>query len=441
MDDQYQPEADGNRISARRRTTLTCAAAAALLSVGGLVGATFVKSPSQAAADTRPPAASVITAPVRSEVLRNTVVLRGTFSDGATVAAQPTSVAATSASPPGDGVSELVITGVFVHPGETVTAGHPLVEYSGRPVFALPGTVPVYRDLTPGESGKDVAQLQSALSSLGCSSYPDPAGAFAVGTEYAVRCLYRTMGYPVPLISTTPDGSAASSPQTGSKTATAAKDPTASAPVALPMVPASELLFVPSLPARVVSVPVSVGDPVKGPVVTLARGGPILTGMLDPSDSDLVKAGMAVQVMDDTTGLTAQGTVTSIGSLTTGSASGTGGDTSDSGAMAAGDADGGSTTGAYLPLAVTPTSSWPIAMDGQNVRLTITAAATSGAVLAVPEAAIFAGADSATTVTVRTPAGTERVVPVTPGASADGMVQITPRNGSLSAGDTVVVGQ
>lgn len=436
-----QPVADGGRMASRRRAILAAAAGAALLSIGGLIGAAFVKSPSQAAADTRAPKPSVIIALVQSEVLRNTVVLRGTFSQEATVAAQPTTVASTSASPAGSGVSDLVVTGVFVHAGETVGAAKPLMEYSGRPVFALPGAIPVYRDLLPGESGKDIAQLQKALRKLGYSTYPDTTGTFSTGTEDAVRQLYQAMGYPVPVTMSQPAASTAPDQQTGASQPPVEKTPTTTpTPVPLPMVPASELIFVPTLPARVASVPVSVGDQVKGPVVTLAQGGPTLTGMLDPSDSGLVKTGMSVQIMDDTTGLTAAGTVASVGAVTTGPSSQTSG-ASGAGAMDSGDPGAGAITGAYAPLAITPTNPWPAQFDGENVRITITAAATSGPVLAVPEAAISAGADSMTSVTVVTPDGSQVVIPVTAGVSANGMVQVTAHGGALRPGDKVVVGQ
>src|SRR4051794_29633027 len=85
----------GARLVRRRRAVITTAAVAVGLSVGGVVAAQWVQSPSQAVADTRPPEASVITAQVVRQVLRSTVVLRGTFADGRTVSAAPTSVAVT----------------------------------------------------------------------------------------------------------------------------------------------------------------------------------------------------------------------------------------------------------------------------------------------------------------------------------------------------------
>ena len=59
------------------------------------------------------------------------------------------------------------MTQVAVDIGDEVLEGTRLIEVSGRPVFALQGDVPVYRTLTPGMAGADVAQMQVALARLG----------------------------------------------------------------------------------------------------------------------------------------------------------------------------------------------------------------------------------------------------------------------------------
>ena len=67
----------GSRLARRRRVLLGVAAGAALLAVGGLIGAAFVKSPAQLAADTAPPAPTVTTAKVTSQDLTSSVAMRG----------------------------------------------------------------------------------------------------------------------------------------------------------------------------------------------------------------------------------------------------------------------------------------------------------------------------------------------------------------------------
>ena len=67
----------GSRLARRRRILLGRGIGAALLSVGGLIGAAFVKSPQQLAADTAPPAPTVTTAKVVSQDLTSSVAMRG----------------------------------------------------------------------------------------------------------------------------------------------------------------------------------------------------------------------------------------------------------------------------------------------------------------------------------------------------------------------------
>jgi len=65
---------------------------------------------------------------------------------------------------------------------------------------------------------------------------------------------------------------------------------------------------------------------------------------------------------------------------------------------------------------------------------------TDGEVLAVPVAALAAGADRITRVEVQEPNGELRSVQVTPGLSAKGLVAVTPVGGDLAPGDLVVAG-
>ncbi|MEU4931019.1 peptidoglycan-binding protein [Streptomyces yokosukanensis] len=378
------------------------------------------------------------------QVLQNTVVFRGTFSNGRTISVTPTSVATTGN---GSQPTALLVTGVFVQSGQRVKAGRPLVEYDERPVFALPGTLPMYRDLTIGEKGKDVAQLQKGLGSLGWPTGSDPSGTFGSGTAAAVRRMYAAMGYSAPLTTSADTGSSASAADTANAGAgteqpgggiqksrsSAASRPTKPEPTV--MLPVSEAVFVPSLPARVVSVPVQVGDAVKGPVITLARGDMTLTGFFDPSERRLISSGMKADILAEATGVHAMGVVDSVGAIVV---PGSGADKTAS--------DSGTTTpqngSAYVPVRIKSKAGWDKKFADQDVRITITAAATSGAVTAVPEAAVSAGADARTTVTVVTASGTQLVVPVTVGVSADGLVQVTPVRGhTLRAGDRVVVGR
>ncbi|MEU1480858.1 hypothetical protein [Streptomyces sp. NPDC005760] len=113
-----------------------------------------------AVAEADPPQQGVLTAPVENRVLKDSVIIRGTV-----VAGQSVDVAPSGSG--GEATTSAVVTKAPKAVGTEIKAGQVLVEISGHPVFALKGRVPVYRDLKPGSTGDDVAQLQSALGALG----------------------------------------------------------------------------------------------------------------------------------------------------------------------------------------------------------------------------------------------------------------------------------
>ena len=97
---------------------------------------------------------------------------------------------------------------------------------------------------------------------------------------------------------------------------------------------------------------------------------------------------------------------------------------------------------AYLSLGVRPGSSVPASEIGQDVTLSIASARSAGPELAVPVAAVFAGASGQTYVTKVTGPRSQIRVPVRTGLTGNGLVQVTPLGqAALSAGDQVVTGQ
>ncbi len=433
---------DTPRLPKRQRALLWFAVAAAVLSTGGLAASAWVKSPAQEIAETKAPPPTRLTAPVVSQVLAQTVVIRGTFSAANTVNFTPTSAIGPdgNASQP---TSTLVVSKVCGKPGQQVADGSVLAEVNYRPVFALQGDVPAVRDMVQGESGPDIAELQAGLQKLGYGTGYDQDGVFGAGTAYAVKEYYQAIGYPEPtsVQATTPDATTASAPPSSSPSAGPSSSPNTSAnrsgSSTLVEVPKSEVVFLASFPALLTSAPTSVGSAVSSdaPLLQLTSKGLQLTAQLDPTLGTQVRAGMAVAILSESTGIQVTGKVDSVGAtvIPTVSANSQGG-----GPAAA--ANGGSTT-PYDPVAIASTDNWPAALDNQNVRITITSSATSGAVLAVPEAAISAGADGVTAVTVVGASGAAHRIPVQAGASADGLVQVTPTDGGrLTVGDRVVIG-
>jgi hypothetical protein len=421
--------ARGSRLARRRRALLGVGIAAALLAVGGLIGASFVKSPQQLAADTGAPPPTVVTAPVVSQVLTSSVQMRGVVYPLAqydVYVSAPSSSSSTVGSSSSAGAAStgaVYVTRLQVAAGDTITSGEQLAELDGEPLFVLAGPVPAWRDLVPGESGPDVAELQNALASLGFYDGGDTPGYFGAATQDAVAAYYDHLGYPPP---------------------------------ASGGVPAADVVFLPSLPATVVAVNGAAGQQPGQPFLELAaRGSLALTGELPPAYAGQVKPGLSVTIYDPVTGIRATGTVAGLGTATATVPVGTVVDVG-SGAASANSAASASSTGSassgssassgesgsstFIPLSVRPSQALAAALNGENVLVTVQTGQSEGPVLTVPVAAIVTSASGTTYVTVAGADGAQARVPVTPGISENGYVQVTPaRPGTLAAGDRVVV--
>jgi len=472
----------GSGLTRRRRWAAGIATGAVLVSGAGLAAGQMIKSPAQAAADSQPPPPSVLTAPVERRVLEDSLTVRGTVT-----AAQSVDVAPTAGAPEGGAP---VVTKLPVKAGQQFEAGQLLVEVSGRPVFALRGKLPMFRDLKPGAEGDDVAQLQRALDDVGYSTAGDREGHFGERTKAALTAFYTGIGYaPLPA---QPDGeenvesaesavteakravedaesglSAGQQPPAdgsavGDDNGTAdggdgkegrpgssglqrqverAREDLAKAREELtrvraatgPMLPASEVVFLSRFPARVDEVRSRVGGHVEGSVMSLSAGALVVNGSLQQHEKGLVRTGQKVEIFSEVTGQSASAKVTTVadapGRAQTASTSG---DSDESRAKSDG-APG------YL-MVVKPDKALPAELAGQDVRLTVRAASTKGEALVVPLSAISAGADGKTTVTV-VQHDARRRVPVATGATGDGYVEVRPlQKGALSEGERVLVG-
>ncbi|MFD7442401.1 peptidoglycan-binding protein [Streptomyces sp. NPDC059909] len=423
------------------------------LSGAGLWGASLVQSPAQAAAEAAPPVPDVLTAPVERRIVSDTVVTRGTVSASQTVDIAPAASAAEGGKP--------VVTKLLVQAGKTFKAGQVLMEISGRPVFVLTGTLPVYRDLKPGAHGEDVRQLQKALAGLGHSTGGDRKGVYGPGTKAAVAAFYASVGYdPVLVGGESGPGGEGGDPVEAARDqvkaaeralarltsgkaegeasgddlkyaredlAEARKKLTDAEAVSGPMVPASEVAYLSGFPARVDVVNAKVGGDVGEKPMTVSAGRLVVKGSLAAHEKGLVRAGQKVRILSETTGQEATGVVASV---------------SEEPAAAApeGGPAGDAVQGQGYTLEVRPDKDLPATLAGQDVRLTVEAATSVGKVLVVPVSAVSAGADSRTTVTVLQNDGARRRVEVRPGTSGDGYVQVTPVGGTLSEQERVIVG-
>ena len=126
------PAVRGSRLARRRRLLLGVGIAAALLAVGGLIGASFVKSPQQLAADTAAPPATVTTAAVVSQILTSSVEMRGVIYPATEYDVYPSAPSATGGGAAGSGSSAPVyISKLDVAAGGTVRNGEQLAELDG----------------------------------------------------------------------------------------------------------------------------------------------------------------------------------------------------------------------------------------------------------------------------------------------------------------------
>jgi peptidoglycan hydrolase-like protein with peptidoglycan-binding domain len=144
--------------------------------------ATATQTPSEAAARSQAPVASWITSAVERRVLAETVTGRGDV-------VAPIATPIDAPTPITDGV----LTQPIPRQGTIAELGERVLEVSGRPVFVIAGTQPLYRALRPGSQGADVAQLQAALTSLGYA--PETDGSFGPATGSAVAAFYADAGY------------------------------------------------------------------------------------------------------------------------------------------------------------------------------------------------------------------------------------------------------
>ncbi|WP_407989303.1 peptidoglycan-binding protein [Kitasatospora sp. CMC57] len=453
----------------RQRALVAVATGAAVVSLGGMAAATLVTSPAERAARTAPPPRSLLTAPVVSRVLNPAVIARA--------AVHPLTRYDVVPVPASAEVTQLFLSGLYVKTGDPVGNGQLLAEVSGQPLYVLKGPVPAYRDLKPGCTGPDVAELQDALAELGYQAGSDQKGFFGPGTGQAVTAFYQGIGQPVPLTGAATQQAvdaaqrAVDAAQLTVDTLAAQRQSDRSTPgidqqlasarrqlsterAALtkavaangPMVPAAHVVFLPTLPASVTAVASSVGMPVAGPLLSLTSGGLAVTGQLTPAQAAVVEPGMAVEIMSEETGARLTGTVAELGPPTTTPPAGRvvtlGGAAAPAASGAAAPPVPNADAPRYVPVTVTPSADPPGALSGSNVRITILKYGFSRPVPAVPVAAISTDAAGRTTVTTVNADGDRRTVVVTTGVTADGMVAVTPVDeDGLRVGDQVVVGR
>jgi peptidoglycan hydrolase-like protein with peptidoglycan-binding domain len=181
-------------------------------------------------------------------------------------------------------------------------------------------------------------------------------------------------------------------------------------------VPADELVFVSTVPVRVKQLDVDLGNAASGPVLTVSNNQVVIDSSLPLDEAPLVKSGMAVVIDEPELGIKATGVVERVA------------DTPGT--------DG--VDGFHIYFAVLVDEP-PTVLEGFSLRLTIPIESTGGTVTAVPVSALSLGVDATSRVQVDNNGSLEFIV-VEPGLSANGFVEVSPVDGTLTPGQLVVVG-
>lgn len=288
------------------------------------------------------------------------------------------------------GTVRTVVTATPTPLKAAVTSGTVLVEISGRPVIALPGSRPAYRNLSTGDSGPDVRQLQQALRALGYA--PDTDGTFATNTGRAVTAFYQDRGY-LPIRSNADTVS----------------------------VPAGELAFVPRLPVTLAALPAGLGADPTGKAITVQSSAPgVLIAALSatasaaaPADTPVVLQCAGTEVRGHLGGAADQPDPAPTDNNTPGTS--------------------------QVARSVTVSPATPNVPIGTTCAGTATVAVTAGPVLAVPASAVYDSTDHGTVVLV-TDGEHTTTVPVSLGQSADGWLEITNPPATVHPGVALVAG-
>jgi hypothetical protein len=296
-------------------------------------------------------------------------------------------------------------------PGQVISQGQVLYRVNDSPVVLLYGSTPVYRTLSTGASGADVAQLNADLIALGDATTAQLSATssfFGSATTTAVEKLQAALGV-------TQNG-------------------------ALSL---GQVVFEPTA-VRVTSLSAQLGASTQSGH-TVMQGSSTTRQVqvaVEASQQTELVVGDAVTITLPNN-QTTPGVVSSVGTVAScPSSSGSSGSSSGSAAPGSDTCSSGSSGSSTTPtITVDVTPSDPAATgpwDQAPVQVTVTTASVPGA-LVVPVTALLARSGGGYAVEVVDPGGTHHLVLVSLGLfdDADGLVQVT--GSGLAAGQEVVV--
>lgn len=180
-----------------RKLALGVVVAVALLSaIGTWLVAQQIKNPADLAEASAPPPQSLIAVPVEARELSDDIVTRVNVSFDNSAGLKVKTDPQASSFP--------VVTGRVPERGNSLDNGDLLLEISERPVFVLEGEFPSTGTIRAGRGteGRDILQLETALSALGFFS-ETPDQEFDDLTRDAIAALYEEKGYEPPELTET----------------------------------------------------------------------------------------------------------------------------------------------------------------------------------------------------------------------------------------------
>ncbi|WP_258726217.1 hypothetical protein [Cellulomonas sp. NS3] len=211
----------------------------------------------------------------------------------------------------------------------------------------------------------------------------------------------------------------------------------------LTTLPASEVVFLPSLPRRVDEVTVKRGGTISGPVMTVSGASLEVVASAARADAELLTVGTVGSITVEGTEIPVTVAEVAAGVQDAGSSDGDAGAEGEPAGGGSGDAGGQGAGGGRYTVTLTPGALTPeqlTLLQGTNVRVRIPVSSTGGEVLAVPIAALTAGPGGESRVEVLGADDESRLVTVETGLAAGGYVEITGADVELAKGDLVVVG-
>lgn len=267
---------------------------------------------------------------------------------------------------------------------------------------------------TPSELLAAQAEVNAAQRALDDARAGGDAGQIAAATDQLAIAKARQQEVQAPKNTTAAQAALTAAQQQRSEAQAALAE--AQAGVGVPL-PASEVVFLPSLPRRVDEVTVERGDVLEGPALKVSGADLLVTARVSAADRQLLSEGMKVVI--EHAGTKVDGKITALNR----------------------DESSSSQTAGGFDVVIRPDGLTPQQVEllrRANVKVTIPIQATNGEVLAVPLAALSAGPGGQSRVEVVRPGGQRELVPVDVGLSAGGYAEI---RGAVSQGDLVIVGR